>query len=506
MRYMIYSGVVHDKDVMVLIPNNWDDYSYKTTFEAKYIDKEGRNIDLGTIKIGKNDLDSGWVDEYLENSFVELPSDFFSLWQSAESYQKVREIEERYDLNVFEDLNDMAYNLSLLEKYEKQPVVRSSLLRFVSKHMCVNQFHRISMGESILTAYHFDYIVKQKDDYFENLRLEFSVRPDSLPPTNIHAIIGSNGTGKTTLIKSMIKSICNEDKSSGEFAYATSDNDALGYFESVMCVSFSPFDDYLDVESCKNFKYIGVRKEYSEKGYEDGYGEINLLNDIKKKFLESYENCMANKTKRNDWLEIVEMFGNEGDYLFSTYNFADMVCDQNALSYKNIHEIEKIFDSLSAGHKEVLSIVTRCIEQLAEKTILFVDEPENHLHPPLLSTMIRGISQMLVKRNGVAIISTHSPIVLQEIPSSCVWILNRQDKYLSGNRPEIETFGTNIGVLTNEVFGYEVRKSGFNMMLQRSVDRCDTYEEVLEEFNYQLGNEAKNMVRILLAQKGGMRD
>ena len=163
MMYIISSGFVQEKDVMVLIPQKWDDYRFKTTFEAKYINKEGTNIDLGTIKIGKNGLDSGWVKDYLEDSFVNLSSDFFSLWQSAESYQKVRKIEEKYDLNVFEDLNDMAYNLSLLEKYENQSVVISSLLRFVSKHMCVNQFHRISMGESILTAYHFDYIVKQKD-------------------------------------------------------------------------------------------------------------------------------------------------------------------------------------------------------------------------------------------------------------------------------------------------------------------------------------------------------
>lgn len=396
----------------------------------------------------------------------------------------------------------MAYDLSLLKKYGEQKVVKHSLMRYISKHTCVNQFHRISKGNAVLTPYDFDYIVKQKDEYLGDLRLEFSVRPDSLPPTNIHAIIGSNGTGKTTLIKSMIKSICNSDTSGGEFAYAASDEDELEYFESVMCISFSPFDNYSDVESFENFKYIGVRKEYSEAGHEDGHGQINLLDDIRRKFLESYRNCMANKTKRNDWLETVKMFGDEGDYLFSTYNFADMACNKSVLSYEDTREIEKIFDSLSAGHKEVLSIITRCIDQLAEKTILFVDEPENHLHPPLLSTMIRGISQMLIKRNGVAIISTHSPIVLQEIPSSCVWILNRQDNYLFGNRPEIETFGTNIGVLTNEVFGYEVKKSGFNMMLKKSVDKCETYEEVLQEFNNQLGNEARSMVRILLAQKG----
>lgn len=503
MRYVISSGDVFERDVVVLKPSNWDDYSCKTLFEARYIDENGVSKELGSIKIGRSNQQDDWTSSYLETSFERLPDDFFSLWQSAESYHKVKMVEDEYDLNIFETLNDMAYDISLLSKYQGQKVVEYSLFRFVSKHTCKNQLHRIAHGESLLTPYHFEYIVKQEDDWNDNLRIDFSVQPESLPPTNIHAVIGSNGTGKTTLIKNMIKAICNNDESRGKFEYATSDEDELGYFESVMCISFSPFDDYSDVEDCEKFKYIGVRKKYFLNESEEVKKEISLLDDIRNKFLESFKNCMANRTKKNDWIQIVRMFGKDGDYLFGAYNFEGIVQNQSALSYEDTGEIEKLFDSLSAGHKEVLSIITRCIDQLAEKTILFLDEPENHLHPPLLSTMVRGLSQMLIKRNGVAIISTHSPIVLQEIPSSCVWILNREEHYLFGNRPEIETFGTNIGVLTNEVFGYEVKKSGFNMLLQESVNRCDTYEEVLDEFDYQLGNEAKNMVRILFAQKEG---
>ena len=108
---------------------------------------------------------------------------------------------------------------------------------------------------------------------------------------------------------------------------------------------------------------------------------------------------------------------------------------------------------------------------------------------------------MLIKRNGVAIISTHSPIVLQEIPKSCVWTLNRQGNSIKAHRPEIETFGTNVGVLTNEIFGYEVKRTGFNTLLQNAVDKYNDYESVLDEFNYQLGDEAKSIVRILLKQK-----
>lgn len=47
---------------------------------------------------------------------------------------------------------------------------------------------------------------------------------------------------------------------------------------------------------------------------------------------------------------------------------------------------------------------------------MLIDEPEGHLHPPLLSAFVRALSELLVNRNGVAIIATHSPVVLQEVP------------------------------------------------------------------------------------------
>lgn len=503
MKYIISKLCIVGKNIMVLNPDNWDDYSYKTLFQATYIDEYGKRIEVGSIKIAKSGMDHGKIKDLLPKEFEFLPDDCFSLWQSAESYNNVKKIEDKYNLKIFESLNDIAYDLSLLKKYENQRIVTDSLFRFVSKHTCVNQFNRIAHGEALLTPYQFDYKVKQQDDFADDLILNFSVQPESLPPTNVHSIIGSNGTGKTTLIKNMIKSICSKENAEGEFIYLNDEDDELGYFESVMCISFSPFDNYSELEGLDGFKYIGVRKEYDSTGYKDGYGEINLLDDIENKFIESYKRCVANKTKHEDLVEMIKMLGTEGDILFYRYDFTKFINDEKELNHENVYKVKKVFRNLSAGHKEVLSIITRCIDQLAERTILFIDEPENHLHPPLLSSMIRGISKMLIKRNGVAIISTHSPIVLQEIPRSCVWYLNREGEYLFGRRLDIETFGTNIGVLTNEVFGYEVKRSGFNTLLQKVVNKCETYEEVLDEFNYQLGDEAKCMIRILLAQKRG---
>ena len=68
-------------------------------------------------------------------------------------------------------------------------------------------------------------------------------------------------------------------------------------------------------------------------------------------------------------------------------------------------------------------------------------------------------------------------------------------------RPEIETFGENIGILTREVFGLEVTNSGFHKMLRDSVGEYESFDEVLRRFGGELGGEAKAIVRALLAAR-----
>jgi predicted ATP-dependent endonuclease of OLD family len=83
----------------------------------------------------------------------------------------------------------------------------------------------------------------------------------------------------------------------------------------------------------------------------------------------------------------------------------------------------ELFGALSTGHKIVLLTITRLVETVDERSIVLFDEPEAHLHPPLLSALIRALSELLISRNGVAIVATHSPVVLQEVPRTCVSIL-----------------------------------------------------------------------------------
>jgi len=66
---------------------------------------------------------------------------------------------------------------------------------------------------------------------------------------------------------------------------------------------------------------------------------------------------------------------------------------------------------------------------------------------------------------------------------------------------EDQTFGENVGILTREVFGLEVSKSGFHRLLTESVNAGGSYEEIEQRFNGQLGTEAKAILRTLISNR-----
>src|SRR5699024_7272689 len=101
--------------------------------------------------------------------------------------------------------------------------------------------------------------------------------------------------------------------------------------------------------------------------------------------------------------------------------------------------------------------------EVNQYTLVLMDEPELYLHPPLISNLIRVISEILMKLNGLCILTTHSPIILQEIPNDCVYIVSRNsDEFIQNRRPKSQTFGENLSTLTNKVFDLEAVRPGYH--------------------------------------------
>ena len=64
------------------------------------------------------------------------------------------------------------------------------------------------------------------------------------------------------------------------------------------------------------------------------------------------------------------------------------------------------------------------------------------------------------------------------------------------DRPELETFGENVGILTREVFGLEVVQTGFHRLISDAVQQGG-YEQAIARFGGRLGGEARSLARAL---------
>lgn len=480
-----------------LVPNNWDDYSFKTTFRLHYVDASGDSNEVGTVKIGFIGQNHGWTRDEMDSAFTKLPDGWFSLGQDVDYYKTLATLPLPENA-VLKALNDVAWDLENFEKAKNERVFNNSLLRGVSLATLHGQYRRVINGETELTEFHFGYAEAGTESHAE-VDLKFQVKPASMPSTNIHVIIGRNGVGKTTLLNNMVNAIVASDSKTigsfytlGRFGRESLPED---YFSSLVSVSFSAFDPFIppvdqpDRAKGVAYFYVGMKKARQGRGKLPPKDESELSEELAK----SIESCLAKSEKAKRWVSAIRR-------LESDSNFADM--NLTRLAEVEADEVSRrvrgFADKMSSGHSIVLLTITRLVDTVEEKTLVLMDEPESHLHPPLLSAFTRALSDLLHDRNAVAIIASHSPVIVQEVPKSCVWKLIRIRASGRADRPERETFGENVGVLTREIFGLEVSKSGFHDELQKAVDKGGTFDEIMEKYDLQLGFEAQAILRSMI--------
>ena len=271
-------------------------------------------------------------------------------------------------------------------------------------------------------------------------------------------------------------------------------------FANIVSVTFSAFDEFVIVaesrKSIQGVRYsnIGLRQRIKNKDGETVTVTRDPI-DLADEFSISAKACEAG-ARGVRWKRSLTTL--QADPIFAETQVASLA---GVESSQFVRQAKQMFRKLSSGHKIVLLTITKLVEKVEEKTLVLMDEPEAHLHPPLLSAFIRALSDLLIDRNGVAIVATHSPVILQEVPASCVWKIVRHGSAARADRPEIETFGENVGVLTSEVFGLEVTRSGFHKMLADAVGDLDSIDAVLTKFDNEVGSEGRALISSLIATR-----
>jgi len=505
---------LQDRNTAYLKSDNWDDFGYKTLFNLVVFDEEGVRKEIGSIKIGFVGQAEGWTLQSISHPFNELPDNFYSLGQDADYYRNLIDaFSDDMVVDILTALGDVSYSNDRFSLAENEKAFSTSLTRMVNRSTIEQQFRRILRREAPLTKYDFFYVQEQSERY-SGVKLEFRVDPDLKPSSNIHILIGRNGVGKTTLLNNMVSSLVpggGDTTETGCFAMEPDWSGPTplheGYFAGVVSVSFSAFDpftppeDQPDINAGIRYYYVGLKKRELKQG--QYFWVLKGKDDLCRDFTRSLVLCFALTAKRNRWVSAVRKL--EFDNNFAEMDLCQLTAlyDEDAAENKHrfVEMARALFGRMSSGHAIVILAITKLVETVEEKTLVLLDEPESHLHPPLLSAFTRALSDLLVNRNGVAIIATHSPVVLQEVPKSCVSILRRTRLISNIDRPEKETFAENVGILTREVFGLDVSKSGFHDLLARSVHEDMTFEEIEQEYNYQLGFEGRALLRSLVATR-----
>lgn len=494
------------REHVYLIIDRWDDWGkYRTQFSVYVIDNKNEEHALGSVKIGENSLQPkgggesltpGFRTPTIPTEFDQLGSQHFSIGQSENYYETLNELDEDFRTAILRGMRDCAYDLDIFEENISEDVMSESLLRNIQQRNVHNRYHRLAQGDAVLTRFEFSFTFPVSEKEKKPPSLAFRVKPHTEPPTNVHVLIGRNGVGKTRCIQNLILSVLGGTQTNIQngLLERLGDNANKWEFAGVVSVSFSAFDDF-DIPPASDYgiraTQVGLRHKIEASGGE--IFQVKTPKMLAEDFVQSLGACRSGPRAKR-WLQSLATL--EADPLFEEADIGGLL----QLDEDTWHDAAKLlFRRLSSGHAIVLLTITRLVELVDERTLVILDEPEGHLHPPLLAAFIRAVADLLGKRNGVALVATHSPVVLQEVPMSCVWKLRRSGVVSVAERPTLETFGENVGVLTSEVFGLEVTRSGFHSLLEKAVEMGLDYEDVLDHFGDQLGSEARAITRGLIA-------
>jgi predicted ATPase len=207
-------------------------------------------------------------------------------------------------------------------------------------------------------------------------------------------------------------------------------------FNKVISISYSLFDDFPKPESTTvfNYKYIGLRRKKEAVVSDDVLGE-NLRDSLKK---------IIEKDREDEWFTCIGK-------IINLENLGLNTNDDLSITWIESLVYEKA-KRLSSGQSSMLFILTELIAEIERESLILFDEPETHLHPTGIAQLIKSLYKVLETNKSFAIISTHSPIIIQDIPSKYITVFDRQGNYPLITKLPIESFGESLSNLSKEVF------------------------------------------------------
>jgi predicted ATPase len=456
----VKSNIVYPS--FILFDKTWDDYGHSTSFELVYKPAANSSFSLGRVKIMKRNTKS--TKETLQEKFTDLSVDYCSLGQTKTYYTGLKEVLGANYNSFLLAIRDVATFPRIHEQFENDDVFEKSIIRGYETERLARtirfEIEKINPNE----YYKFNYI--HKPPYSDkSIALNFDFEYNTDFEHRIYALIGKNGTGKTKILSSLAKNLSEQD--------ATNFSPRKPTYGKVFTVSYSVFDKFEIPESDAIFNYVYC-------GLKKNNGSIKSNDEL---FIEFYEEANEIGKKNNkshlvrDWKEVLLNF--MSSEVVSHIRFEKVTDEYGTKNIFDLQKFLKIKDTLSSGQSIILYVVTKILANIRLDSLILYDEPETHLHPNAISALLNTLFDLVKRFESFCVIATHSPIVIQEIPARNIFVIKRENNEAIVDSLERESFGENLTVITQEIFGNGEVPKHFISLIKDLIAKDKTYTEIL---------------------------
>lgn len=440
---------------VLVLNDGWNDFGIVSEYALFFYQNNNKCNLIGRTKIIHNEDTKTF--NVIPKTFTQLDSEFCSLGQELRYYENIKNIFGDNFKNILWAIQDTAFFSSIQESYEYNDNFKTSLIREDNAERLMREVKYKIYGYNSKNLYSFKYKFQPKFAESE-IEIDFNFDNNSTIPNRIYAIIGKNGTGKTQLVTTLPLDISN--KKDDNFTPKTP------LFSKVIAVSYSSFDRFEIPKKTAEFNYVycGLKDENGKRLEDD---ELIL------RFQNSYDK-ISKQSRIEILIKTIEEFI-EID-LIKQFIHHNVGSGEYEINYGKFIETINI---LSSGQSILILIITEIIANIRYDSLLIYDEPETHLHPNAISQLINTIYELSRIFQSYCIIATHSPIIVQELLSKNVYIIEKESNIVTARKPLIETFGENLTMITEEIFGNRDIPNQFEKILLKLAETGKSFDEIL---------------------------